>query len=129
MNDRLDRWYAGSSDDMFTVGPCATEQAAAEEYIRENPDETDGFYTGIGHAHELVLHGDDIVELAIAECCIENWDNRLTSKALDQLGREVTAFFKDWCRQHHLKNPIELIDPRSHWEIFRGKPHRVGDAT
>ena len=102
----VDEFFAGSSEENFSVGPEATCEDAAAEYFAENEDD-ESCYVGKGQLTGFEVSGRRLMEwigegLAdeLYEDALDSWCEKMPKEAYDELSQNVTGVVRDWLKKH-----------------------------
>lgn len=113
----LGKWFAGDSEEYYSVGPCETEEQALRDFRVEYPED-ERVVTGISVPHHFEVDANAVVESMdeVAANTIAEYDYRfehLPEKAVEQLQQRLTRAFVDWAAEWNLPSFVPMIEART----------------
>lgn len=116
-------YYAGTSEEYYSVGPCATMEEAIEELKADNEDEiAEGEITSCW-VGELKERGITVEGESFWERLVEDYDSDMYEgffeRAMDAVGKDaykelghlLTGAVQAWAKKHDLERHFHIIDP------------------
>ena len=119
--DHTGKYFAGSVEEWYHVGPFDTPQEAIEELKNEELLEKEEIYVGKATAVYVELNADMAIdEVAndlydrLCEDALEDWCVKISQEAKDNLSERLTKVFHEWLLENNQDvcwNVIRPVNP------------------
>lgn len=121
-------YYAGTSEEHYSVGPCPTMEEAFEELKADCEDEiaegdVTSIWVGEMEEREITVCGEKFWE-----DLIENYDSDMyegffdrcmdiTKDDMKELGKSITEVVQVWVKKHDMEKHFHVINPIKEFEF------------